>query len=131
MSKNAGHTFLPKDVLDYSKYRWEKDTTTLVFSDNMKVPFQTVSLQPGKYVIEFTAEVRENDGTLPVMRLLLGYNFIKDDSIIPGVKNYAVRFEIKEKSDEPIQFQSINNDLSISGKKKNIYLHFPVKVVPY
>lgn len=120
------YTFNPTDVPNRENYRWNNDTTILVFSGNMTIPFKNVKLEAGKYEIQYKADGSSAEGLLPRINVFIGEEFIKNDSIKEGSVNlYTARFEIPGNRDIPIQFE-FYNDYHNETQDRNIYMHFPV-----
>jgi len=130
--KSSDHKtiFTFRDVIDYSRYRWDNDSSILVFSGNLKASLKTVSLKPGRYTITFKAEGNIAQKGLPNFSISFGELKILNQEIKEGINVYKVNFEIQKPMSGSLGF-AFTNDYSSPTEDRNIFQHFPVYLNPY
>jgi hypothetical protein len=124
------HLLPRQQMINYQQYRWEKDSTVLVFSSNFRMGFQPFVLKPGKYSLVFKAHGSIAGGVLPKLMIFMGEETIADQEIAVAEAEYKIRFEAIETIDKPLQF-AFTNDYSTGTEDRNVFLHFPVRILAH
>lgn len=129
-SANSAKILNYSDLLNYTEQRWEQDSSVLVMAGNGEMPSRELTLDKGKYILQFKAMGTSSSNGKPHFVISFRDYKLADLDIETGIKEYAIPFELPRETKGSVAFK-FDNDYSDSTGDRNIFLNFPVRISPF